>query len=432
MEPGAGQRGCGCDECGRREGMLQGLALLASFGPPPPLLVELREGLERHRRRAALGAELPGGREALISPSERRPWLPYDPDALLPSPFDAFLLSGACPSIPWRPSDPVQERQQVSACYIVGCGRSGTTVFGDVLSAHEDIVFLNEPRRLWVPAVPALDVWSVRAPERRGRLALQPQDALAAVAADGGRGSQTWVGQSLYRRGLPRYGQPRRRREGALRHPGEVSGARLPDPVPGRRGRGGPGARPLRRRAPAARRPRGGPICGAIREFGGLVRREGRVEVAPVGPPAGGGRVVPGRGVPGAAGRGRRGASPVRPRPGRVGPERPGRAPGHRRRRGRHRLAGGEVRGPAGVARERPRARRAAAGAPALGGGTPARRAHPAGRRRGGAGGAAGGGGGRGAGGAGRLSVGAAALGVRPRAPRRRANGREKAKWPAA
>jgi len=37
--------------------------------------------------------------------------------------------------------------------YIVGSGRSGTTILGVVLSMHEDVGFLNEPKALWHVAV---------------------------------------------------------------------------------------------------------------------------------------------------------------------------------------------------------------------------------------------------------------------------------------
>lgn len=33
--------------------------------------------------------------------------------------------------------------------YVVGTGRSGTTILGKILSVHKDVVFLNEPKALW-------------------------------------------------------------------------------------------------------------------------------------------------------------------------------------------------------------------------------------------------------------------------------------------
>lgn len=42
--------------------------------------------------------------------------------------------------------------------YIVGTGRSGTTVLGKVLSLHRDVGFLNEPKAIWHVACPWEDV----------------------------------------------------------------------------------------------------------------------------------------------------------------------------------------------------------------------------------------------------------------------------------
>ena len=56
--------------------------------------------------------------------------------------------------------------------FIVGCGRSGTTILGDTLAVHTSVTYLNEYRQLWADAYPATDVWSERARERGGRLDL--------------------------------------------------------------------------------------------------------------------------------------------------------------------------------------------------------------------------------------------------------------------
>jgi hypothetical protein len=54
--------------------------------------------------------------------------------------------------------------------FIVGCGRSGTTILGDTLAVHPDVTYLNEYRQLWADAYPETDVWSERARARGGRL----------------------------------------------------------------------------------------------------------------------------------------------------------------------------------------------------------------------------------------------------------------------
>lgn len=56
--------------------------------------------------------------------------------------------------------------------FIVGCGRSGTTILGDTLAVHTSVTYLEEYRHLWTNAYPATDVWSERAVGRGGRLDL--------------------------------------------------------------------------------------------------------------------------------------------------------------------------------------------------------------------------------------------------------------------
>jgi hypothetical protein len=56
--------------------------------------------------------------------------------------------------------------------FIVGCGRSGTTILGETLGTYPDVTYLNEHRQLWEDAYPESDVWSDRAGDRHGRLEL--------------------------------------------------------------------------------------------------------------------------------------------------------------------------------------------------------------------------------------------------------------------
>src|SRR3954469_16896480 len=60
--------------------------------------------------------------------------------------------------------------------FILGCGRSGTTIFGTALSKHKSITYLNEPRHLCFAAYPEADIWTPRAAKRRGKLALTAED----------------------------------------------------------------------------------------------------------------------------------------------------------------------------------------------------------------------------------------------------------------
>jgi hypothetical protein len=60
--------------------------------------------------------------------------------------------------------------------FIVGCGRSGTTILGEALGRHPRVTFLNEPGHLWLRAYPETDVWTPRSAERGGRLVLTAAD----------------------------------------------------------------------------------------------------------------------------------------------------------------------------------------------------------------------------------------------------------------
>jgi hypothetical protein len=59
--------------------------------------------------------------------------------------------------------------------FILGCGRSGTTILGTALSCHPQVTYLNEPRKLWAAYFPETDLY---APE--GKLVLNAQDTTAA------------------------------------------------------------------------------------------------------------------------------------------------------------------------------------------------------------------------------------------------------------
>ena len=56
--------------------------------------------------------------------------------------------------------------------FLIGCGRSGTTILGTTLSLHPDITYLNEPRDIWTNCYPQTDIWSEEAPSRNGKLNL--------------------------------------------------------------------------------------------------------------------------------------------------------------------------------------------------------------------------------------------------------------------
>lgn len=61
--------------------------------------------------------------------------------------------------------------------FIIGCGRSGTTIFGTALGHHPSITYLNEPRHLWDAADPQTDIWSPQAAAQGGKLVFTEADA---------------------------------------------------------------------------------------------------------------------------------------------------------------------------------------------------------------------------------------------------------------
>jgi Sulfotransferase family len=63
-----------------------------------------------------------------------------------------------------------------SPCFIVGCGRSGTTILGQCLSQHREVTYLHEPRHIWSRCYPQTDIWSEHARARAGKLELTPED----------------------------------------------------------------------------------------------------------------------------------------------------------------------------------------------------------------------------------------------------------------
>ncbi len=61
--------------------------------------------------------------------------------------------------------------------FIVGMGRSGTTLLGRILAAHPSVGFLNEPKAMWHVIRDDEDIIGSYAPPHTGRLYLQAEDA---------------------------------------------------------------------------------------------------------------------------------------------------------------------------------------------------------------------------------------------------------------
>lgn len=64
---------------------------------------------------------------------------------------------------------------KLNPVFIIGCGRSGTTILGRTLSKHPDICYLNERRDLWHRAYPEFDIWSGK--EKNVKLFLNGEDS---------------------------------------------------------------------------------------------------------------------------------------------------------------------------------------------------------------------------------------------------------------
>ena len=53
--------------------------------------------------------------------------------------------------------DNYSERKLISPVFLIGCGRSGTTILGHILSLHPNIFYLFEPYHLWAAINPITD-----------------------------------------------------------------------------------------------------------------------------------------------------------------------------------------------------------------------------------------------------------------------------------
>ncbi|NVJ68683.1 MAG: sulfotransferase [Gammaproteobacteria bacterium] len=61
--------------------------------------------------------------------------------------------------------------QQKEITIIIGCGRSGTTILGNSIAKHKNVLYLNEPRYIWSSIYPETDIWSRFSKKRKGVIA---------------------------------------------------------------------------------------------------------------------------------------------------------------------------------------------------------------------------------------------------------------------
>lgn len=64
------------------------------------------------------------------------------------------------------------EKLPSNIIFIIGCGRSGTTILGKMIQMHKEVLYLNEPRYMWMACFPETDIWSKCAPTNGGKLFL--------------------------------------------------------------------------------------------------------------------------------------------------------------------------------------------------------------------------------------------------------------------
>ncbi|MEZ5933493.1 MAG: sulfotransferase [Alphaproteobacteria bacterium] len=87
----------------------------------------------------------------------------------------------------WRMIAPAVDDEAFQSAYrmifVLGCGRSGTTIFSRCLGQHPDIVELNEPKHIWIGTNREADVLSPFARLSGGRLRFDHRDVTEKIRA---------------------------------------------------------------------------------------------------------------------------------------------------------------------------------------------------------------------------------------------------------
>ena len=87
----------------------------------------------------------------------------------------------------WRMVAPAVDDETFQSAYrvvyVLGCGRSGTTIFSHCLGQHPDIIELNEPKHIWIGTDARSDILSPFAGLTRGRLRFDRSDVNAGAKA---------------------------------------------------------------------------------------------------------------------------------------------------------------------------------------------------------------------------------------------------------
>lgn len=56
------------------------------------------------------------------------------------------------------------KKQEFQPVFLIGCGRSGTTILGKTIGKHKTITYLNERLDLWHQAYPEFNIWTGKVP----------------------------------------------------------------------------------------------------------------------------------------------------------------------------------------------------------------------------------------------------------------------------
>ncbi len=87
----------------------------------------------------------------------------------------------------WRAIAPAVDAETFESVYrmvfVLGCGRSGTTIFSRCIGQHPEIIELNEPKHIWIGTAFDADIHSLFAPLMGGRLRFDARDATETVKA---------------------------------------------------------------------------------------------------------------------------------------------------------------------------------------------------------------------------------------------------------
>lgn len=108
-----------------------------------------------------------------------------------------FMLFNIYKKIPMR-------KKTRAPVFILGTGRSGTTILGVVLSIHKDVGFLNEPKAIWHSIHPNEDLIGSYS-RLSGRYRLFEHDATADIISNAHKLFCTYLATSFSRRVVDKY-----------------------------------------------------------------------------------------------------------------------------------------------------------------------------------------------------------------------------------